>query len=318
MKKNYRIGIDLGGTNIAAGIVDKDYNIIKKGSVPTRAERHPDMIIEDMAILCKKLLIECDLKLTDIESIGIASLGAVIPEKGMIAYASNINMRNYPIADKLRALLDVKKIFVENDANAAAMGEAIAGSGKGVENFVMVTLGTGIGGGIVLNGKIYAGPNHAGGEIGHMVIEHNGNSCKCGRRGCWETYSSATALIRMTKERMLTDKSSIMWQMTDNDIENVSGKTAFEAARQGDKAAREVCAEYVDYLACGLTNIVNIFQPNVISLGGGVSKEGDNLLDPVREIVQRDQYKHSSPIVTELKTAVLGNDAGIVGAAALS
>lgn len=317
MKNSYRIGIDLGGTNIAAGIVDKEYNIIKKGSVPTRAQRHPDMIIEDMAILCKKLLSECKLTLSDIDSVGIASPGSVMPDKGMIAYANNINMRNYPIAEKLRSYLKVKKIFVENDANAAAMGEAIAGSGKGVESFVMVTLGTGVGGGVVLNGKIYSGPNYAGGELGHMVIEHNGHSCTCGRRGCWETYSSASALIRMTKERMLSDKSSIMWKLTDNDIENVSGKTAFQAARQGDKAAREVCAEYVDYLACGLTNLVNIFQPNVISIGGGISKEGDTLLDPVREIVKRDQYKHSSPIVTELKTAVLGNDAGIVGAAAL-
>ncbi len=311
----YKIGIDLGGTNVAVGIVDGENNIIKKGSVPTDAKRHPDYIIKDMAMLCEKLLAEAEILLCQIEMIGIASPGAVDSGNGVITYAGNINMIDYPIVEKLREHLPVKRIYVENDANAAAIGEAIAGSGKGVNSFVMITLGTGIGGGIVINGKLYSGFNGAGGEIGHMVIEHNGLQCTCGRRGCWETYSSATGLITMTKESMMVNRRSIMWKLVDGNVENVTGKTAFQAASMGDKAAREVCAQYTDYLACGLVNIINIFQPEIISIGGGVSKEGVNLLDPLTEIVERDQFTRRNKHKTELRIAELGNDAGIIGAA---
>ncbi len=313
----YRIGIDLGGTNVAVGIVDSENKIVIKGSVPTDAKRHPDYIIKDMAYLCERLLKDANVLLCQIEMIGIASPGAVDSANGIITYAGNINMIDYPIAQKLKEYLDVKRIYVENDANAAAMGEAVAGSGKGVNSFVMVTLGTGVGGGIVINGKIYSGFNGAGGEIGHMVIEHNGLQCTCGRRGCWETYSSATGLITMTKESMMVNRNSLMWKLVDGNIENVSGKTAFQAAAKGDKAARGVCAQYTDYLACGLVNIINIFQPDMISIGGGVSKEGANLLDPVVEIVERDQFTRRNRKKTEIRIAELGNDAGIIGASLL-
>jgi len=311
----FRIGIDLGGTNIAVGIVDNDNKIVIKGSVPTRAERHPDEIIKDMAALCEKLLGEAGLLLCQVEMIGIASPGAVDPSKGMITYAGNINMLNYPIVAKLKQYLPVKRIFVENDANAAALGEAVAGSGKDVDIFIMVTLGTGVGGGIIIDGKIYSGFNYAGAELGHMVIEHNGVQCTCGRRGCWETYSSATGLIRMTKEHMLTNKKSLMWKMVGDNIDNVSGKTAFAAASEGDMTARAVCAEYIDYLTCGLVNIINIFQPNVIAIGGGISNEGENLMAPLRELVEKSQFTSRAEVKTELKIAELKNDAGIIGAA---
>ena len=193
----------------------------------------------------------------------------------------------------------------------------IAGSGKGVGIYVMITLGTGVGGGIVINGKIYSGFNYAGGELGHMVIEHNGRACTCGRKGCWETYSSATGLITMTKEYMMVNKKSLMWKLVDNDIEKVSGKTAYKAAAMGDMTARTVCAEYTDYLACGLTNIINIFQPDVIGIGGGVSNEGEDLMAPLREIVDRMQYTSRESKKTELRIATLKNDAGIIGAANL-
>jgi len=313
----YRIGIDLGGTNVAVGIVDNDNKIVIKGSVPTDAKRHPDYIIKDMASLCEKLLKEANILLCQIEMIGIASPGAVDSANGVITYAGNINMIDYPIVEKLKSHLDVKRVYVENDANAAAMGEAVAGSGKGVNSFVMITLGTGVGGGIVINGKIYSGFNGAGGEIGHMVIEHNGLQCTCGRRGCWETYSSATGLITMTKESMVVNRRSLMWKLVDGNIENVSGKTAFQAAAKGDKSAREVCAQYTDYLACGLVNIINIFQPEMISIGGGVSKEGANLLDPLVELVERDQFTRRNSKKTEIRVAELGNDAGIIGASLL-
>ena len=311
----YRIGIDLGGTNIAVGIVDENNNIIKKGSEPTKAGRNPDEIIKDMAALCEKLLAEGEILPCLVEKVGIASPGSVNPEKGTIGFAANLNMIDYPIVKKLSELLPIKKILVENDANAAAMGEAIAGSGKGVNTFIMVTLGTGVGGGIIINGKIYSGFNYAGGELGHMVIEHNGRSCTCGRRGCWETYSSATGLVTMTKEYMMTNKNSLMWKLVENDIDRVSGKTAYKAAALGDMTARAVCAEYTDYLACGLTNIINIFQPEIISIGGGVSNEGENLMAPLREIVDKMQFTSRNDKKTELRIATLKNDAGIIGAA---
>lgn len=314
----YRIGVDLGGTNIAIGIVDQDNKIIKKGSVPTKAGRHPDEIIKDMADLCNRLLGENNILPCQAESLGIASPGAVDVDNGIITRASNLNMIDYPIVEKLKEHLDIKKITVENDANAAAMGEAIAGSGKDVNTFIMVTLGTGVGGGIIINGKIYAGFNHAGGELGHMVIEHNGRQCTCGRKGCWETYSSATGLINMTKEYMMTNKKSVMWKIVEQDIDRVNGKTAFQAAGMGDMTARTVCAEYTDYLACGLINIINIFQPEIISIGGGISYEGENLMAPLRELVDRAQFTHRNEIKTQLRIAELRNDAGIIGAANLN
>ena len=311
----YRIGVDLGGTNIAIGIVDNDNNIIKKESVPTKAGRDPDEIVKDMADLINRLLGESELLLCRVEMIGIASPGAIDPVNGVVTRATNLNMIDYPIVKKLKEHLPIRCIKVENDANAAAMGEAIAGSGKGVDKFIMVTLGTGVGGGVIIDGKIYSGFNYAGGELGHMVIEHNGRPCTCGRKGCWETYSSATGLITMTKEYMMSNKNSLMWKMVDNNIDQVSGRTAYKAAALGDMTARAVCAEYTDYLACGLVNIINIFQPEVIAIGGGISNEGENLMAPLRELVEKLQFTSAAVVKTELKIAELKNDAGIIGAA---
>lgn len=313
----FKIGVDLGGTNIAIGIVDRDNNIVKKGSVPTNAGRHPDGITKDIADLCMKLLEESDILPCRVELVGIASPGAIDPVNGVVSRATNLDMLDYPLVAKLKELLPIKNVKLENDANAAALGEAVAGSGKGVDKFVMVTLGTGVGGGIIIDGKIYSGFNYAGGELGHMVIEHNGRQCGCGRRGCWETYSSATGLVNMTKEYMMNNRNSLMWKMVDNDIDKVSGKTAYAAAASGDMAARAVCAEYTDYLACGLVNIINIFQPEILSIGGGVSNEGENLMAPLRELVEKLQFTSNAVVKTELKLAELKNDAGIIGAASL-
>ena len=182
----------------------------------------------------------------------------------------------------------------------------------------MVTLGTGVGGGIVIGGKLYSGFNYAGAELGHTVIAHGGRPCTCGRRGCWEAYSSATALIEMTKEKMEQTKDTVMWQMCNNGAGKVSGRTAFNAAKQGDRAGREVVEDYISYLACGIVNMVNIFQPEVLCIGGGVCGEGDYLLAPLKAIVDRDQYGSAShDDKTQLKIAELGNDAGIIGAALL-
>lgn len=313
----YYLGIDLGGTNIAAGVVDADNNIVVKGSVPTKAQRPPEEIVADMAKLCLDLLAEAKIPVSEVAYAGIAAPGSVDPETGRVVYANNLPFLDFPIADLLRKDLHVEKVYLENDANAAAYGEAIAGAARGTRYAVMITLGTGLGGGIVIDGKVYSGFNYAGAELGHMVIEYNGKSCTCGRKGCWESYSSATGLIRMTKEKMAETRDTIMWDMTEGSLDNVSGKTAFAAMKQGDRAASEVVDLYISYLACGITNIINIFQPEVLCIGGGVCREGDYLIKPLLEKVGREQYTRNAKKQTEIKIAELGNDAGIIGAAAL-
>lgn len=317
----YYLGIDLGGTNIAVGVVDENLNIVKRGSTPTLAKREPDAIIADMAALCKKLLAECNISIDDVAYAGISTPGTANRDSGVVEYANNLPFLRYPIADKLSSMLGVKRVLIENDANAAAKAEAIAGVAKGAKFSVMITLGTGVGGGIVIDGQVYSGFNFAGAELGHVVIEKDGRPCSCGRRGCWEAYSSATGLVNMTKDKIIACREAgvhtVMDDMIGGDLSKASAKTAFAAQRQGDKAGDEVVKEYISYLACGIVNMINIFQPNVLSIGGGVCNEGDNLLVPLKEAVFGETYTKEGTPQTEIKIAKLGNDAGIIGAAAL-
>ena len=313
----FNIGIDLGGTNIAAGLVDEKYNIVKKCSVETKASRPADEIVKDMANVCFTLCKEANVDASEINSIGIATPGTANEETGVVVYANNLPFLDYPIADKLKSFFPAKNVYIANDANAAAYGEAVAGAGKGHKDFVMITLGTGVGGGIIAEGKLYSGFNFAGGELGHMVIVHKGQQCTCGRKGCWEAYSSATALIRMTKEKMLENKDSIMWEYCNGDIEKVNGRTAFDCMRKGDKDAKEVVDTYMEYLATGSANIINIFQPSVLAFGGGISNEKENLINPLTELVLKETYGSNNENRTKLKVAELRNDAGIIGAASL-
>lgn len=317
----YRIGIDLGGTNIAAGLVNENYEIIRKDSVPTNAaERTSEEITAAIAGLCRTLTEGEGITLADVDAIGIASPGIADHDHGYVEYSCNLPFRHYPICAELARLTGVKEIHVENDANAAAFGEAVAGAARGTKNSVMITLGTGVGGGIIIDGKVFSGFNYAGGELGHVVIEKDGVQCNCGRRGCWEAYSSATALIRMTKEKIeectAAGRKTLLTEFAEKKGK-VSGKTAFDAMRAGDAAAKEVVDTYISYLATGLTNMVNIFQPEVISIGGGISNEKDNLLAPLIPLVRAEQYGGGIVPMTRICTAQLGNDAGIIGAAFL-
>ena len=314
----YYLGVDLGGTNIAIGLVDKNFNIVAKGKVPTKAERPTGEIIDDMATLCASVVEKANISFDEVESVGIATPGSINPNTGVVLFANNIYMKHYPIADELKKRIPVKKVYLENDANAAALAEAKAGAGAGCNSLVMVTLGTGVGGGVVIDGKLYSGFNYSGAELGHTVIEVGGRPCTCGRKGCFEAYSSATGLIKMTKEKLLETKDTIMWKMVNDDINKVSGRTAFDASKKGDKAGQEVVDMYIEYLGCGLTNMVNIFQPEVLCIGGGVCGEGDYLLKPLIKIIERDQYGFDvQEKPCKIKIAKLGNDAGILGAALL-
>lgn len=315
----YYIGIDLGGTNIAAGIVDgENGKIVIKDSVPTKADREPDEIIKDMASLCKDLVKRQNLTLDDIGYAGIATPGTADHDNGVVVYSNNLPFRNYPIAAKLSEFLGIDKVLIENDANAAAKGEAAFGAAKGYKDSITITLGTGLGGGIIIDGKVYSGYNYAGAELGHTVIVVDGLPCTCGRRGCWEAYSSATGLINMTKKHMegTTKKDTSMWDYVEQEGK-VSGRTAFAMMKKGDKMAAEVVDEYIRYLAEGVINMINIFQPEVFVIGGGICNEKEYLTKPLIEYIDKYQYNKDESKGVIVKTALLGNDAGIIGAAML-
>ncbi len=320
-KNMYTIGVDLGGTNIAVGLCDENLTIVDKGSVPTLADRDGELIVADMAKLAKTIIERNGLTVADIDYVGIASPGSANTETGIIEYANNLHFENFPIAELFKKYFPIEKVYVANDANAAALGEALAGAAKGTNSSVMITLGTGVGGGVVLDGKIFAGGvNCAGTELGHTVIVARGRPCSCGRLGCWEAYSSATALTAMTKEKMEELKiKGIPSLLFDEEKASgkVSARTAFNAMKRGDRYGKEVVDEYIFYLAEGITNMINIFQPEVLSIGGGVCNEKEYLTKPLLEIINVDQYTRTNSKKTKVVTAALGNDAGIIGAAGL-
>ncbi len=314
----YKIGVDLGGTNIAVGLVRANggYEIITKATTPTHANREASLIVDDIASLCRKVCADAGIELSAVDSIGVASPGLVNGKTGTVEYANNLPFKDLPMADMLRSRLGFEKISLANDANAAALGEAVAGAAKGTSSSIMITLGTGVGGGVVIDGKLLTGVNFAAGELGHIVIEAGGRQCTCGRRGCWERYSSASALKEMTKDKIEECRAQGRYTKMAK-APHVSGRTACDCMREGDEAAKEVYDKYVYYLAMGLTNVINAFQPEVISIGGGISGEGQSLIDALMPIIREERYDKFSNRHTDLRIAELGNDAGIIGAAAL-
>ena len=273
--------------------------------------------MKDMAELCRKVTEEAGYRMEDVSSIGIGSPGTPDVVEKRVIYTNNIvNFVDVNLEKELQKYFPGMAVYVENDANAAAYGEILAGAAKEFSSAVVVTLGTGVGGGVIIDNKIYAGFNHAGSEVGHMVIIKDGVPCTCGRKGCFEVYASATALIRETAEMIEKYPDSIIHEMIDRNPENINGKTAFDAAEKGDAAGGEIIKQYVEYLGTGVSNLINIFQPEAIVIGGGISKQGENLLVPLREYVKKNCYTHGVP-ESKIMTAKLGNDAGIIGAAML-
>ncbi len=305
------IGIDLGGTNIAVGLVTDDGKIIKSGSTPTLLPRDYKEIVSDMAKLSEKIVAEEGLTMADIDGIGIGCPGSVDSRNGVVAFSNNLKMEHTPLVAEMKKYFN-KPINILNDADAAAYGEYMI-NGNNVDSFIFITLGTGVGGGIIINKKVYSGFNGAGGELGHITLVHNGIPCNCGNIGCWEAYASVTALIRQTKEAMEKYPDSKMNEIAAKDGK-VNGRTAFAAAKAGDKAGNEVVKQYIEYVASGLVSIINIFQPEKIVIGGGISREGDYLLNPIKDYCNKHEYNKYLE-KTELSIATLYNDAGIVGAA---
>jgi glucokinase len=311
----YYIGIDLGGTNIAVGLVDETGKIIYKESVPTLKERHYEEIIKDMAMLSLKVINAGGLTVKDIESTGIGCPGTPDNKEGIILYSNNIRFDNVPMRREMQKYLDLP-VFIDNDANCAALAEAISGAAKDTEHSITVTLGTGVGSGVVINGRVYSGFNYSAAELGHTVISLDGEQCTCGRKGCFEAYASASALIRQTKKAAVENPDSIINKLVNNDMDKIDAKVSFDAAKQGDETGKKVVDQYIKYLATGLVNIINAFQPEVLVIGGGVCKEGEYLLKPLKSLVSREIYGKLAK-QTQIKVAQMGNDAGIVGAALL-
>ena len=306
---NY-IGIDLGGTNIAAALTGEDGQILRRCGQPT--PRTPEAVADAIAALASELLAQSG---EEVPYIGIGAPGAIDPAAVVIARWTNLDFNDVPLVELVSARTGLP-VLLENDANCAAIGEFAAGAGKGFDSMVAITLGTGVGGGAILNGKLYTGANYAGLEVGHFVIHQGGRRCSCGRAGCFEAYCSATALIARAREAMAEDPHSLLWNLG-GAPEQVDGKTVIQAAEQGDGAASRVLAEFTEALGCGVTSLVNIFQPDVLCVGGGIANAGEAILAPVREILDREDYAKYYAKRTRLCRAQLGNDAGLIGAAML-
>ena len=306
------IGIDLGGTNIAVGLVDENGKILHKGSVPTGKERPYEEIIKDMAMLALKVIGDAGTDINDVKSIGIGSPGTPNNRDGILVYNNNLNFRNVPVRAEMQKYINLP-VYLDNDANCAALAESVAGAAKDAKDSITITLGTGVGSGVVINGKIYSGFNYAAAELGHNVIMVDGELCTCGRKGCWEAYASATALINQTRKAIEENPDSLINKITTGRLD----KIVFDAAKQGDETAKKVVDRYIQYIAEGLTNVINAFQPEVVVIGGGVCNEGEYLLKPMREIVKKGVYSKEEVPQTQIRVAQMGNDAGIVGAAML-
>lgn len=316
----YYIGVDVGGTNIACGIVNEECGIIARSKVKTNGSGRSgtpayEEILEEIKNAVRIACGEAGIAPSDAHSIGIGCPGTCNSESGVVEYSNNLGFLNVPLK------ADVEKEFgipayLENDANAAAFGEFTAGAAKGANSAVVITLGTGVGSGIVIDGKIYRGANYAGGEIGHTVIVADGLPCTCGRRGCFEAYSSATGLVKMTVRASELNPDSVMARIIAEDGK-ISARTAYKAMKAGDPVGKSVTEQYVKYLACGIANVINTFQPDILCIGGGVCNEGDTLLTPLKELVAEQIYSKNSAKNTEIVICSLGNDAGIIGAAML-
>ena len=307
----YRIGIDLGGTNIAVGVVDGHHRIVAEASLPAGAHRPAEQVVADMCRAVELALDKAGLTPADCASIGVGTPGTCDPERGVVVRAYNLNWFDVPVCAMLTAHFGLPA-RLSNDANCAALAETVAGAAVGCRNMMLITLGTGVGGGIIVDGRIVSGLGGAGGEPGHSLLVLDGEPCTCGRRGCWEVYASATALIRQGREAAAAHPTSLL-----NRYPELTGRDVFDAADAGDEAAKAVLERYYVYVAAGITDLVNILGPEMVLLGGGISRQGEALLGPVREYVADHCFGGRLRKPPVIQCARLGNEAGIIGAAAL-
>ena len=311
------VGIDVGGTNLKAGIVDENGNILATTKMKIAQIANQEELARTMADMTRELAQAANVPMEEIASVGVGVPGTVEIHSGSLLYSCNLTLRNVPLRRLFHKHLRMP-LYIENDANCAALAEYFVGAGRGTKRFLMVTLGTGIGGGIIHNGKIFHGSNGMAGEVGHMSIIYGGHPCPCGRNGCWEQYASASALKRMTREAVARHPESILARVVEENNGAASGQSAFIAARRGDSVGQQVCRDYIGYLSEGIVNLINIFQPDALAIGGGVSNEADEyLLIPVQQQAAKEMIPCSRDKMTRIVRAELGNQAGIIGAALL-
>ncbi|MDL2327056.1 ROK family protein [Ruminococcaceae bacterium OttesenSCG-928-A11] len=310
------LGIDLGGTNIAAGVVNGDYKLLEKFQLPTRNTRSFEEIVASLAEAARGALAAAGVSEGDIGYVGLGVPSSINPENQHVVLANNLSWRDVDVISEFRKHWDIP-VHVANDADCAALGEAMAGAAKAYRSVLMVTLGTGVGGGLVIDGKLFLGGDGYSIEPGHSLLVEDGFPCTCGRHGCIESYASVTALIRQTIDMMLVNRHSKMWDECGRDLNRVNGRTAFDAARKGDAAGRQVVDNYIHHLGASIASLVTAYRPHAVLIGGGVSNEGEYLLGPLRKIVNSSYYANGIVPEPAILKAEMGNDAGIVGAALL-
>ena len=311
----YSIGVELGVKNLIVGVVDKYGRLIRKESQPTKKDRHYGEIVRDISKLIFSVLEKEAIDIKSVKYIGVGCPGTPNVKTGTIVRNYTLNFHNTPIKAELEKYINLP-VIVENDANCAALAESVTGAAEDIDYSVLIRIGTGIGGGIIINNKIYSGFNYAGAELGHMVISMNGEKCTCGRNGCWEAYASATALVKQIKKAAEKNKNSLINSLVGGDYSKLTEATVFEASKKGDQTAKDVIAQYVTYLAEGIVNITNILQPEVIIIGGEISKEGEALLKPLKELVYQRVYCQEVR-QPEFMTAQMGSSSVVIGAAML-
>jgi len=310
----YFVAVDLGGTNIGAGVIREDGHLVSKVSVPIPSGTGPEDLIRQIGDTARTAIFEANMDPQEISFAGVGIPGVCKSKKGPVIFAPNIGWKNIDCEPVLEARLGMP-VYLGNDADCAALGEAKAGAGIKYDSLVMLTIGTGIGGGVILNRKLFAAP--LGGEYGHVTLVHDGLPCTCGKKGCFECYASAVALKRETRAAAEAHPESLIWKLCDGDLNKVGGRTAFDAAEQGDATGEAVVEQYLDYLADGISGFVNIFRPQAVVIGGGVSNQGDSLLMPLEKKVAALCYASGDIPTPRVIRAFLGNDAGIIGAGML-
>lgn len=308
----YYIGADVGGTNLAAGVVDENYRIISKEVLPAGNDRAASEVIDDIANVIQMAINEAGLTTDDFETCGIGMPSYVNPRTRLLVHANCFGWKNFPIYEYLEKKLPFK-IEIGNDANCAAFGEYLNGAAKNTRNIVMLTLGTGLGGAVIIDGQIYSGADSMGTELGHVKLVYGGKTCTCGQKGCAEAYCSATALIGQAKTAMDADPFSLLWKLCSK--ESLNGEMIFKALKERDATAQRVFDQYIDYLSCAISSYITIFRPEKIILGGGISNAGELLLSPLRKKLIDNTFGAKEIGIPDVVLASLGNDAGIIGAA---
>jgi glucokinase len=311
------LGVDLGGTKILTAVTNSQGKMLSRDHSITPAQKGHEVGIQSILESAHRALEQANVAISELIAVGVGAPGLSNPETGILFTSPNLpGWRDVPLRDIMQERLG-KKTFLINDANAAALGEFYFGAARGARNFIYITLSTGIGGGIVIDGRIYTGAIGAAGEVGHMTIDDDGPICNCGNRGCWETLASGTALAREARHRIKEGVRTSILEHVDGDVEKVTAQVIHSAAEQGDSLAKELIARTGYYVGVGLANLINIFNPELIVIGGGLSNIGDMLLEPAFKVAGERAYKEAFQAV-RFASAELGRDSGVLGAAAFA